>query len=97
MAAASRAAKLAQANAAALAAKELEGGGAAPDGRQDGTFNEDYEFVAGLGALDECNGAMTVSAAFPSGTSAYFLTDDSPVVPRCFAGTPDPSFRFGPR
>ncbi|WP_367646648.1 YHYH protein [Ruegeria arenilitoris] len=40
---------------------------------------------------------MTVSAAFPSGTYAYFLTDDYPVVPRCFAGTPDPSFRFGPR
>lgn len=72
-------------------------GGAAPDGRHDGTFNEDYEFVAGLGTLDECNGAMTVSTEFPSGTYAYFLTDDYPVVPRCFAGTPDPSFRFGPR
>lgn len=72
-------------------------GGAAPDGQHEGTFNEDYEFVAGLGTLDECNGFMTVSAEFPSGTYAFFLTDDYPVVPRCFVGTPDPSFRSGPR
>tara|TARA_R100000988_G_scaffold21996_1_gene10866 strand:+ start:250 stop:363 length:114 start_codon:yes stop_codon:yes gene_type:complete len=28
----------------------------------------------------------------PDGTYAYFLTDYFPVVPLCFAGTPDPSF-----
>ncbi|UUV05432.1 YHYH protein [Ruegeria sp. YS9] len=72
-------------------------GGNAPDGRHDGTFNEDYVFVQGHGKLDQCNGAFTVSAEYPSGTYAYFLTEDYPVVPRCFMGTPDQSFRFGRR
>lgn len=71
-------------------------GGSAPDGAYDGTFDQDYVFVEGAGNLDECNGAMTVSAEYPEGTYAYFLTEDYPVVPRCFAGTPDDSFRFGP-
>lgn len=72
-------------------------GGSAPDGRHDGTFNEDYAYVQGHGNLDQCNGAFTVSAEYPSGTYAYFLTEDYPVVPRCFMGTPDQSFRFGRR
>lgn len=72
-------------------------GGAEPNGTYDGTFNEVYEYVAGLGNLDACNGANTVSAEYPSGTYAYFLTDEYPVIPRCFSGTPDRSFQFGPR
>ncbi len=72
-------------------------GGSAPSGRYDGTFNEDYEFVAGSGQLDECNGAWTVSADYPGGTYAYFLTDAYPAIPRCFAGSPDRSFRFARR
>ena len=72
-------------------------GGNAPDGKYDGTFNEDYAYVAGAGNLDECNGAFTVSAEYPSGTYAYFLTESYPVIPRCFAGDPDDSFRFGRR
>lgn len=71
-------------------------GGSEPDGVYDGTFDQDYLYVAGSGTLDECNGTMTVSAEYPEGTYAYFLTDDYPVIPRCFAGTPDDSFRFGP-
>lgn len=71
-------------------------GGVEPDGAYDGTFLEDFEYVAGSGTLDECNGAMTVSPEFPGGTYAYFLSVDYPVVPRCFVGTPDESFRFGP-
>ncbi|WP_170423150.1 YHYH protein [Ruegeria arenilitoris] len=70
-------------------------GGDEPDGKHDGTFNEDYAFVAGSGTLDECNGAFTVSPEYPSGTYAYFLTESYPVIPRCFAGKPDTSFRFG--
>ena len=69
-------------------------GGAQPSGRYDGTFNEDYTYVAGAGNLDACNGAYTVSAEYPNGTYAYFLTEGYPVVPRCFAGTPDASFQF---
>ncbi|NVO54351.1 YHYH protein [Rhodobacteraceae bacterium B1Z28] len=72
-------------------------GGNAPTGRYDGTFNEDYSYVQGHGTLDHCNGAFTVSTEYPDGTYAYFLTKDYPVVPRCFTGTPDPSFRFGRR
>lgn len=67
-------------------------GGAEPDGSYDGAFVEDYQYIAGSGDLDQCNGAFTVSADYPSGTYAYFLTEDFPVVPRCFVGTPDPSF-----
>ncbi|MCG7519439.1 YHYH protein [Ruegeria sp. Ofav3-42] len=72
-------------------------GGGSPDGKHDGTFNEDYVYVAGAGNLEACNGAFTVSPEYPSGTYAYFLTEAYPVVPRCFAGTPDDSFRFGRR
>ena len=68
-------------------------GGGNPGGRYDGTFVQDYEYVEGLGDLDECNGALTVSAEFPNGTYAYFLTEGFPVVPRCLTGTPDASFQ----
>lgn len=64
-----------------------------PGGRHDGTFVEDYEFVAGLGDLDACNGRTGVTPEFPSGTYYYVVTDGYPFVPRCFVGTPDPSFQ----
>ena len=72
-------------------------GGNGPSGRYDGTFNEDYVYTPGHGRLDQCNGAFTVSEEYPDGTYAYFLTEDYPVVPRCFKGTPDQSFKFGRR
>ncbi len=59
-----------------------------PGGKYDGAFVADWEYVAGLGDLDACNGAMTISKEFPNGTYAYFLTETFPVVPRCFMGTP---------
>lgn len=59
-----------------------------PGGKYDGTFIRDYEFVAGLGDLDECNGRRCRTPEFPEGTYAYFLTTSWPVIPRAFRGTP---------
>ncbi|WP_415920985.1 YHYH protein [Tateyamaria sp. SN6-1] len=61
-------------------------GGAAPSGRYDGAFMQDYEYRAGSGSLDECNGAQVTTAEYPDGTYAYFITDTYPVLPRCLRG-----------
>jgi hypothetical protein len=73
------------------------GGADEPGGSYDGTFTADYEFVDGLGDLDVCNAAYVVTPEFPGGTWAYFLTEDFPVVPRCFIGDPVVSGPGGPR
>ncbi len=69
-----------------------------PGGIYDGTFVEDYEFIAGAGDLDQCNGRNTVTPDYPDGIYAYFLTARFPFVPRCFRGMPNTSFvqRRGP-
>jgi hypothetical protein len=67
-----------------------------PKGRFDGTFVEDFEYVAGLGDLDECNGRTGPTPEFPAGTYYYVITDEFPFIPRLVRGTPDPSFRHGP-
>lgn len=67
-------------------------GGSQPTGNYDGTFIKDYEYIAGSGTLDECNGRMAVTPDYPQGTYAYFLTDTFPSVPRCFKGTPSQDF-----
>lgn len=68
-----------------------------PGGTYDGTFVADYEHVPGTGNLDECNGRHCVTPEFPEGTYAYFLTEDWPVIPRAFRGTPSKDFeRRGP-
>lgn len=67
-----------------------------PGGRFDGIFVEDFEYVAGLGDLDECNGRFGPTPEFPEGTYHYVLTDEFPQVPRVFRGKPDASFRHGP-
>lgn len=59
-----------------------------PGGRYDGTFVQDYEYREGEGDLDACNGRFCVTPEFPGGTYAYFLTEDWPVIPRGFRGTP---------
>ncbi|TWT93451.1 hypothetical protein Pla108_39450 [Botrimarina colliarenosi] len=64
------------------------GGDDAPDGAYDGAFVQDYEYVAGRGDLDECNGRHAVTPEFPQGTYAYFLTSEWPVIPRAFRGAP---------
>ena len=57
-----------------------------PGGNFDGTFVDDYEYVAGSGDLDECNGMMR------NGSYGYYVTDAYPWVLACFKGTPDASF-----
>ncbi|WP_432410841.1 YHYH protein [Rasiella sp. SM2506] len=46
----------------------------------DGTFVSDWEYVEGLGNLDECNGTII------DGTYAYLVTDTYPYIPRCLMG-----------
>ncbi|MEM9394055.1 MAG: YHYH protein [Pseudomonadota bacterium] len=59
----------------------------APFGAYDGTYVEDWVFVAGSGNLDECNGAML------NGAYVYFATDSYPFFPRCFWGEVSADFR----
>jgi hypothetical protein len=39
-----------------------------------GTFIQDFEYLAGLGTLDQYNGRFCNTPDFPTGTYAYFLT-----------------------
>ena len=52
-----------------------------------GTFTSDYEYVANLGDLDECNGRTGVTPEFPAGTYHYFITDTFPYAQRCIKGS----------
>lgn len=63
-----------------------------PGGTYDGSFVQDYEYVEGLGDLDECNGRFGVTPEYPNGIYYYVLTNTYPVIPRCLKGTPDSSF-----
>lgn len=68
-----------------------------PGGRYDGTFVRDYEWAAGTGDLDECNGRTGVTPEYPQGTYYYVITETFPFIPRMYRGAPDPSFiRRGP-
>ena len=60
-----------------------------PGGVHDGTYVQDYEFVAGSGDLDECNGGLL------NGQYVYFATDTYPFFPRCFKGTVSSDFLGG--
>lgn len=51
-----------------------------------GTFVQDYEYVASLGDLDECNGRVGVTPEFPNGIYHYYATDSYPYLPRCVKG-----------
>ena len=52
-----------------------------PYGNYDGLFEEDFEYLAGSGDLDECNGTLV------DGVYRYYATDAYPYFPRCFKGT----------
>ena len=67
-----------------------------PGGAHDGTYTKDYEYVAGAGDLDECNGRVGVTPEYPDGTYYYVLTEEFPYVPRLFKGTPDEGFTRRP-
>lgn len=64
-----------------------------PGGKYNGAFVQDFEHVQDSGDLDDCNGRRVVSKEYPQGIYSYFITTDFPYVPRCFKGTPDPSFQ----
>jgi hypothetical protein len=51
-----------------------------------GTFKQDYEYVAGSGDLDECNGRTGVTPEFPKGIYHYFASDTYPYLQRCVKG-----------
>ena len=57
-----------------------------PYGSYDGTYNQDYEYIEGLGELDECNGKIC------NNRHAYFAINDYPFSPRCFYGIVSISF-----
>ncbi|MEM6306830.1 MAG: YHYH protein, partial [Pseudomonadota bacterium] len=61
-------------------------GAGQPGGTYDGTFTQDFEYIAGRGTLDDCNGRFTVTPDYPNGTYAYFITNTWPVIPRCLKG-----------
>ncbi len=63
-----------------------------PTGKPDGSFSLDFEYVSGLGDLDEYGGRTGVTPEFPNGTYYYVLTEDFPFIPRKLKGTADKSF-----
>jgi hypothetical protein len=66
--------------------------GSGPGGAFDGTYVEDYEYIDGMGDLDQANGRFGVTPEYPDGTYHYVVTTGFPVIPRLFRGTIDPSF-----
>ncbi len=63
--------------------------GTAPGGQYDGTYNQDFEYVAGSGNLDKCNGGTL------NGKYVYFATDTYPFFPRCAYGEISSDFKPG--
>tara|TARA_B000000475_G_scaffold203973_1_gene166225 strand:- start:716 stop:1696 length:981 start_codon:yes stop_codon:yes gene_type:complete len=51
-----------------------------------GAFTQDYEYVEGLGDLDQCNGRVGVTPEFPDGIYYYMVTDAFPYFSRCLKG-----------
>jgi hypothetical protein len=51
-----------------------------------GVFMQDYEYVSGLGDLDECNGRTGATPEFPNGIYHYYATDTYPYLQRCVKG-----------
>ena len=46
-----------------------------------GGYQEDFEYVSGLGDLDDHNGRFCITPEYPSGIYAYFVTLDSTLTP----------------
>ena len=62
------------------------GTGVVASNHYDGQFRSDYQYAAGTGDLDECNG-MTLNGQY-----GYYITNSFPWVMNCFKGQVDPSF-----
>ncbi len=65
--------------------------GVNPTGSYDGTFRDDYEYVNGLGDLDECNG-MNVNGVY-----GYYVTDTFPWIINCYKGNAPEAKRPRPK
>ncbi len=68
-----------------------------PCGPYTGKYTNDYEYINGLGDLDECNGiqqSITLTTAQGTETFDYFYVISStfPQVPRCLMGNVSPTF-----
>lgn len=62
----------------------------APFGTYDGTYNEDWIYVAGSGDLDECNAGRNLYGRF-----VYYATEVYPFFPRCLWGEISDDFKRG--
>lgn len=69
-----------------VGARQAVSGYATPSGDYDGSFRDDYEYIEGLGDLDECNGMQV------NGVYGYFVIDAYPYIMGCLKGQVDPSF-----
>ena len=67
----------------------------APCDVYNGVYSNDYEFIDGLGSLDEANGRTGITPEYPNGTYYYIITDGFPSIPRYFKGTPSQDFKIG--
>lgn len=67
----------------------------APCDAYNGVYSNDYEFVSGLGTLDQANGRNGVTPQYPTGTYYYVITDAFPSIPRYFRGSPSMDFKIG--
>ena len=61
-----------------------------------GTYVEDYEYLEGLGHLDQCNGRTGVTPEYPDGAYYYVATLSWPFFGRCFTGALADSFVVAP-
>lgn len=58
--------------------------------KKDGTYSSDWEYVKGLGDLDECNG-ITVDGQY-----IYLVTKEYPYIGRCLKGAFEAQRKHGP-
>ena len=67
----------------------------APCDSYNGVYSNDYEYINGLGTLDEANGRNGVTPEYPNGTYYYVITDEFPSIPRYLRGIPSQDFKIG--
>ncbi len=65
---------------------EINGSRPSTDDYPLGTFRQDWQYLAGSGDLDECNGRFGVTPEFPLGIYHYYATDSYPYLQRCVKG-----------